>query len=736
MLSFLSGPFRLPGTRRLANEALQAVAELELRSGRLRALAEQLAAQARRSYAQAAADAAARREATTPVDELALHGARVGPLKAAGLLTLAHLAAHSPASLERLPGVGPATVEAALQALLAYRKEALARARVRPDPDNPSAADLDLLVAVARLELVQRRSPAAIQAADAARAALDEGARWIFGELGSGLLFDGDRQLRLRGYVRQFLPVARAAAAAAEADLLRLLDPPECAPEAVRRRYADNTAWFFALAEALRPPPPPGLVTELPEASGDAAHGLLPREIARQVEATELRRGSLGATLRRYQVFGAQYLVARRRALLGDDMGLGKTMQVLAALCHLHETGRRHFLVVAPNSVVSNWEREVRRHTGLRPQVVHGHDRLDELEAWRREGGVAITTFGTIGALAPHVGDLDFLAVDEAHAVKNPEARRTRAIQALARQASHVALLSGTALENRLAEFHALVVLAAPDMAAAAKPLLALRPPPPDEARRLLAPAYLRRTQDEVLTELPELTRIDELVPLTDEERAVPESLRTDLMGLRLAASVGLGPRSAKVLRLAELLETYRAEGRKVAVFSFFRRVLDEVVALAGDAHVITGDQSSAERLAAIDAFAAREGHAVIALQIEAGGQGINLQAAQVVVLMEPQLKPSTENQAVARVRRMGQSRAVTVHRLIAEGTVDEWLVDLIAEKQALFDAYAHRSSVAHASDAARDAAAALETPEAQAELAAALARRLGEGGSAEPRNR
>ena len=721
MLSSLLAPFRLPATRRAANDALLAVAELDLRRGQLDQLLAQLADQAREAYATAAKDTLARREARTPIDELALHGARVGPLKAAGLLAVAHLAAHSPASLERLPGVGPATIETAFQALDSFRKEALGRARVQPDPDKPSPSDLSLLVAVARVDHAQHRLPAILQSVAQTRQALDDGARWIFAELHASLLFNAPRQQRLRDYIRQFLPPARAAADRAHLDLLTLLNPPECAPAEVLRRYGDNAAWFYALAETLRPPAPPGLVTDLPEASTDTSHGFLPRQIALQVEATQLQRGSFGATLRRYQTFGAQYLIARRRTLLGDDMGLGKTIQVLAAFCHLAASGHRHFLVVAPNSVVSNWEREIRKHTGLRPQIVHGSDRLDELQAWRDQGGVAITTFGTIGVLAAHVGDIDFLAVDEAHAVKNPDAQRTRSIRALARQATHVSLLSGTALENRLAEFHDLIVLAAPDLAPVAKPLLNPRPPPPDEARRLLAPAYLRRTQDEVLTELPELTKVDEIVPLSDEERAAPSATRLDLMGLRLAASVALGPRSSKILRLAELLESYRAEGRKVAVFSFFRRVLDEVVALADTPHLITGDQSSAERLAAIDAFGAQPGHAVIALQIEAGGQGINLQSAQVVILMEPQLKPSTENQAIARVRRMGQTRAVTVHRLIAQETIDEWLVDIIAEKQALFDQYAHRSAVAHASDLARDPAAALDSPAAQSALTEAL---------------
>lgn len=724
-LSVLTGPFRLAGTRLAAGEAARAVAELELRRLRLQQLAAEVRRAAQQAYNAVVDAQASQIEAHTPLDELALHGARVAPLKVAGLLTVADVARRSLASLERLPGVGPATAEAAQQAVASFRAETAARVRVRPDPDRLAQSDLALLVAVARLDVVHRGLPAALESAAAARASLEAGAAWIRAESAGNLLFDGDRQLRLRAYIAEFLPFARAAADRAEAELRGLLQPPECEPEAVRRRYAENSAWFFALAEGLRPAPPPGALADLPAASGDGAHGLLPQSIAREVEATELRRGSLGATLRRYQVFGAQYLLARRRSLLGDDMGLGKTLQVLAAFCHLDTLGKRRCLVVAPNSVVSNWEREIRRHTGLRPQVVHGHDRLDELEAWQREGGVAITTFGTVGALVPHLGALDFLAVDEAHAVKNPKAQRTLAVRELAGRAEYVALLSGTALENRLEELHALAVLAQPAIAEAARPLLAPRPPPPLEARRLLAPAYLRRTQDEVLTELPELTRVDEHITLSAEERAAPEFLRPDLMGQRLAASVGLGPRSAKILRLEELLESYRAEGRKVAVFSFFRRVLDEVAALAGDALLITGDQSSEERLAAVDAFGARQGFAVIALQVEAGGQGINLQAAQVVILMEPQLKPSTENQAIARVRRMGQTRAVTVHRLIAEDTVDEWLVELIARKQALFDDYAHRSAIAQASTSARDAAAALDSPQAQAELSAALAARL-----------
>ena len=118
-----------------------------------------------------------------------------------------------------------------------------------------------------------------------------------------------------------------------------------------------------------------------------------------------------------------------------------------------------------------------------------------------------------------------------------------------------------------------------------------------------------------------------------------------------------------------------------------------------------------------MDRFAAQEGFGVIALQIEAGGIGINLQCAQVVILMEPQFKPSTERQAIARVRRMGQTRKVNAHRLIAKGTVDEALVLLVEIKKQVFADYAQRSAVTEASAMAIDAGSA-----AMAELRKAIA--------------
>ncbi|MFZ9992903.1 MAG: DEAD/DEAH box helicase, partial [Opitutales bacterium] len=476
-------------------------------------------------------------------------------------------------------------------------------------------------------------------------------------------------------------------------------------PAVVWRRYTDNSASFIALLESLLPA---RAVSKGVLAAPDLRGGL-PAEIADAVEATKVDLRLLTATLRRYQQFGTQYIVCQKRVLLGDDMGLGKTMQVLAAMCHLAAQGKKHFFVVAPNSVLINWEREVKKHTKLGAIVVHGSDRDDELDQWRREGGVAITTYTTLSRLVDGISELDFLAVDEAHSVKNKQAQRTQAVMRLTSIAKHVAFMSGTALENRLSELQTLVTTVQPELDQEVLTLLKQVRPAPAEVREKLAPVYLRRTQADVLTELPDITETDEIVPLEPADVEAYRASPDNLMHKRLAATIGAGDlQSAKFDRLKELLELYRDDGRKVAVFSYFRQVLDDVSTLVGGCAQIHGEISSVERQQVIDRFAASEGFGVLALQIEAGGVGINLQCAQVVILMEPQFKPSTERQAIARVRRMGQTRKVNAHRLIAKGTIDELLVRLVAEKSQIFADYAHQSSVKDASGMAIDPGSAV----------------------------
>ncbi len=500
---------------------------------------------------------------------------------------------------------------------------------------------------------------------------------------------------------------------------------PEQGPSAGDRgtgSWSDNPRTDTRRHDAGRPSPV--LRRATPQAQVPAPYvpdqrGGLPAEIADQVERLSLEPGPLVATLRRYQEFGARYLVHQRRTLLGDEMGLGKTVQVLAAMCHLHAGGDRHFFVVAPNSVLINWEREVDKHTVMRAYLAHGPHRLSALAAWKHHGGVAITTYGTVSKLLPHLDRVDLLALDEAHFVKNPEAQRTRAVKRLVERAGYVAMLSGTALENRLEELHSLVVMAQPGMGRQLATLLEQHRPDPVRTRRELAPVYLRRTQADVLTELPERVELDEWVALEAEHLDAYRLADGHIMTKRAAATLGAGAHSApKFERLRELLDTYREEGRKVVVFSYFREVLDAVCLQANGCPQINGQVSPTVRQQMIDEFSERNGHAVLASQIDAGGLGINLQAAQVVIIMEPQLKPSSEQQAIARVYRMGQTRRVTVHRLLAKDTVDEALVRLLARKQEIFDTYADPSSVKEASDMATDGS----TRDLESELRAYLA--------------
>jgi len=640
----------------------------------------------------------------TPIAELKDYGASVGPLQSVGFRMVADLSPHSVRTLLNYRGIGEVTASAAIAAYEKFYESARAHVRLLPDPDNRRPSDGRLLVALAKYETLVREVSTRTEEAQI---------RYV--ETGEKL-----QALRAKTRVRDHLfslgsqaDLARSTSQLAaefrwvNAEARNLSDYAERLTidfADTWKRYAGNAATFIALLESVLP----ARVVAKGALAGPDMRGGLPAEIADAVEATQVDLRLLTANLRRYQQFGTQYIVCQKRVLLGDDMGLGKTIQVLAAMCHLATQGKKHFFVVAPNSVLINWEREVKKHTKLNPIVVHGFDRDDELEQWQREGGVAITTYTTLGRLVDKITAIDLLAVDEAHSVKNPETQRTQSVVRLCGQTEHVVFMSGTALENRLSELQFLVTTVQPKVSAEVASLLKQVRPVPAEVRTQLAPVYLRRIQADVLTELPDLTETDEIIPLEPADVEAYRMSQDNLMHKRLAATIGAGgQQSAKFDRLRELLEGYKEDGRKIAVFSFFRQVLDDVSTVVGGCPQIHGSISAEERQLVLDRFAAKEGFGVLALQIEAGGVGINLQCAQVVILMEPQFKPSTERQAIARVRRMGQTRKVNAHRLIAKGTIDEALVLLIERKKQVFEDYAQHSAVKDASGMAIDAGSA-----------------------------
>lgn len=473
------------------------------------------------------------------------------------------------------------------------------------------------------------------------------------------------------------------------------------------------------------------LLAELGFLTEDEAktHGDLPQEIVDAIRQLELDTEHLTASLRGYQSFGARFALVQRKVVIGDEMGLGKTVEALAALAHLRATGSHHFLVICPAAVVTNWVRESHSKTRLRAYRVHGPGREAASRSWIRNGGIAVTTFETLAWFEHHilaVDDLGCVVVDEAHYVKNPDAQRSRRTARIIGLTDRAILLTGTPLENRIDEFRTLVGYLRPDLVVDATELA------PRRFRRQVAPAYLRRNQEDVLTELPELVEVEEWLPMSSDDRHAYRSAVAagNFMAMRQAA-IAHGRRSEKVDRLIEIVAEAEDNGRRVIVFSHFLNVLDQVArSLPGEVFgPLTGSVPAAARQVMIDRFSAAGHGAVLVAQIVAGGVGLNIQAASVVVICEPQLKPTTEWQAIARAHRMGQLNSVQVHRLLSEEGVDLRVTEILARKRELFEDFARDSETAKSAPEAFDVSEA----ELAREVVAAERERLFSGNAAAP---
>lgn len=615
-------------------------------------------------------------------------------LQAAGYRRVGELLSAREADLTRLPGVGPVTARAVVAAVAGLRGSVAEETRFRIELDPSDQAATRLLQALQRYDLLRREaSGASEQIADlalrlpaevATAAPAANPVRW--------LLTGQQRRESAAAAVSRLGEVLRWAEEAGLAERLGRLERAARAPavdpwQDFELRASD---YYALLSEFVATPAPT-----------DAGQGFLTEDVVADVEAQELDGRLRRVDLRGYQSFGSRFALARRRVIIGDEMGLGKTIQALAAICHLRVTDPGPVLVVCPASVMANWEREVEHRTALAGLTLHGPDRQDEVTQWLTEGPVGITTYDTLSRLElPHDLRLAALVVDEAHYVKNPATVRSRSVRRLAGRADHVWFLTGTPMENTVDEFATLIRYLQSDLV----PSDGL-PAGSVTFRRQVSPVYLRRNAEDVLVELPPRQEIAEWVYFTEPDRTrYAAAVRSgNLMAIR---SAGFGaPSCAKLDRLRELFAEAAANRLKVVVYSFFLDVLGWARTVA-DTPVfgpLTGGVPPVERQAIVDAFTAHPGPGVLFAQIQAGGVGLNLQAASVVVLCEPQLTPTSEEQAIARAHRMGQVRPVQVHRLLAVDSVDERIVQLLAGKRADFDAFARRSELAESSAAAVD---------------------------------
>lgn len=655
---------------------------------------------------------------TLPVGELrraVAKGTRLKALEDAGYRTVADVRNAGTTRIAAVGGIGPQTashVVAAAENLAAH-----VRADIQPrlDPTRRTPTQSRLLGTLAEIRIVDRAVATAGMPAERYSAEIEQllpdarraGSRWR-------MFFSGrDKKDAARAALARLEEIAADPAVESLRSTLGAYRTEPVPADQLWRDYERDAAAINAVLSTV------GGAGD--GADQEAGEGFLAPDLRREVSKSTLDTSLLVATLRGYQFFGARYALHQKRAILGDEMGLGKTVQALAVLTHLAANGQRHFLVVCPASVQVNWLNEIAKHTVLVGHSLHGPGRDTVAEKWKRDGGVAITTFGTVARLSiPAIG---MLIVDEAHMIKNPGAQRSRAVAGIVRRTERALFLTGTPMENRVEEFRVLVSYLQPEVAQRiddSDTIGGAR-----RFRRAVAPVYLRRNQEDVLAELPDKIEVDDWVQLTFADvTAYTDAVRSrNLMRMRQAAFQSTS--SAKLERLLEIVDEAREDGLKVVVFSFFLGVLDIVSRALGEPPVgpLTGSVPPRRRQELIEEFSRREGHAVLLSQIDAGGVGLNIQAASVVILTEPQWKPSTEEQAIARAHRMGQIRKVQVHRLLAKGSVDDRIREVQDGKSLLFGEFARKSD---AKDANRAAVDSEPHPGEAARIVEAERRRLG----------
>jgi superfamily II DNA or RNA helicase len=445
---------------------------------------------------------------------------------------------------------------------------------------------------------------------------------------------------------------------------------------------------------------------------------------------------SFTGELRHYQQMGLNWLQFLREhelaGILADDMGLGKTVQVLAHIATEKEAGRleKPALVIAPTSLMGNWRNEaVRFAPSLSVLVLHGAERKAQFEAIGQHD-LVLTTYPLLPRdkeeLLQH--NYHIIILDEAQTIKNARAQITHIVSQL--KAQHRLCMTGTPLENHLGELWSLFNFLLPGYLGDAKQFTSIFRNPIEKERdrdraqalsRKVKPFILRRTKQEVATELPPKTEIIRTIELMGAQRDLYEIIRTSmhekiraeiaakglaksqiivldaLLKLRqvccdptLLTSIEAAKKvkeSAKRTALMEMIIPMVEEGRKILLFSQFTSML-KIITQELDTHnipfvTITG--KTKDRETPVRRF--QEGEIPLFLiSLKAGGTGLNLTAADTVIHYDPWWNPAAEAQATDRAYRIGQDKPVFVYKLITTGTVEEKILHMQEHKRALMD--------------------------------------------------
>ncbi len=448
---------------------------------------------------------------------------------------------------------------------------------------------------------------------------------------------------------------------------------------------------------------------------------------------------SFTASLRPYQGQGASWLLDRLKrfggALLADDMGLGKTIQTIACIeCLLDRAAddSRVVLVLATTSLLGNWRAEFGKFApGRKVRILHGSGRDKEREKVAA-GEVVITSYGTLARdLAWHLKrEYRAVVLDEASLVRNPDTDHAKAVAKL--RSAHRIALTGTPVENGVRDLWSIFRFIQPGWLGTREgfrdryeaPLAAGggRAAVMERLRLKVSPFMLRRSKEQVAPELPSKIVIDEFCDLGPDQSSVYRELLVEgrkrvesvadsgnkgaarmrmltallrlrqtccdlaLLGNDRLNQLPVARRSSKLERLLELLGEAISGSHKILVFSQFQKQLLEIEKCVSERGwgCLRLDGQTRNRQQLVDIFQNSEGPPVFLISLKAGGYGLNLTAADIVIHFDPWWNPAAEAQATDRAHRIGQTRPVTVYRLLTRGTVEEKVVRLQARKKEL----------------------------------------------------
>lgn len=463
------------------------------------------------------------------------------------------------------------------------------------------------------------------------------------------------------------------------------------------------------------------------------------KDLQQKIEQSETIRPTVPATLqtelRDYQLDGYRWLSRLAHwgagACLADDMGLGKTIQAIALMLSRAKQGPS--LVVAPASVLLNWQNEINRFApSLTCRILHDNSNREKIVNEVSAYDILLTTYGLLSTEVVLLSNKQWnvVVLDEAHTIKNKETKMSKAAMQL--NGEFRLLLTGTPIQNHLSEIWNLFQFANPGLLGTfshftEKFILPIEKMGDKlrqkQLKKMLQPFLLRRTKTEVLDELPQKTEIVQKVELSSEEMALYDNLRqqaianieensggamqtlAEITRLRQAAchpaliDSKLNLASSKTNVFLSLVDELIGNNHRALVFSQFtshlaliRKELDS----RGIAYLyLDGAVSVGEREKLVRRFQEGEG-CLFLISLKAGGTGLNLTAADYVFHLDPWWNPAVEDQASDRAYRIGQTRPVTIYRLISTNTIEEKIVVLHQSKKSLADSLLDGSNMAH----------------------------------------